>query len=156
MDAKDEHTEHAEHGHAEKSEHAQHAMKSEKSERPERPEQTEPSGPGPGPVVRSYTAGRFTVVELRGEIDLLAAGDIRECTDAATAPRGARVIVDLRPATFIDCAALGLLCRARRRVLDRGGSIDLVCTRALHLRMLRVTGLARYFPSSPTVAEISA
>ncbi|MCX4724117.1 STAS domain-containing protein [Streptomyces sp. NPDC090052] len=129
MDTKDEHTEHT-----------------EKSQR------TEPSGP----AARSYTAGRFTVVELRGEIDLLAAGHIRECTDAATAPQGARVIVDLRPATFIDCAALGLLCRARRRVLDRGGSIDLVCTRALHLRMLRVTGLAGYFPSSPTVAEISA
>ncbi|WP_327295580.1 MULTISPECIES: STAS domain-containing protein [unclassified Streptomyces] len=145
MDAKDEHTEHAEHVHPEHAEKSEHTAQSE---------QVEPSGPGP--AVRCYTAGRFTVVELRGEIDVLAAGDIRECTDAATASQGARVIVDLRPATFIDCAALGLLCRARRRVLDRGGSIDLVCTRALHLRMLRVTGLARYFPSSPTVAEISA
>ncbi|MFE2374065.1 anti-sigma factor antagonist [Streptomyces sp. NPDC059398] len=129
----------------------------EKTEQDKHAESTTPEGrPAPGPAVRSYTAGRFTVVELRGEIDLLAAARIRECTDAATAPQGARVIVDLRPATFIDCAALGVLCRARSRVLDRGGSIDLVCTRALHLRMLRVTGLAGYFPNSPTVAEISA
>ncbi|MCX4548531.1 STAS domain-containing protein [Streptomyces sp. NBC_01387] len=112
--------------------------------------------PEPGPCARSYTVGPFTVVEFRGEVDLVSADCIRVHTDAATAHRGARVIVDLRPATFIDCAALGLLCRARRRALDRGGSIDLVCTRPLHLRMLRVTGLDSYFRSSATVAAISA
>lgn len=112
--------------------------------------------PGPGLGARSYTVGRFTVVEFRGEVDLVSAGDIQVHTDAATAPPGAQVIIDWRPATFVDCSALRLLCRARRRVLDRGGSIDLVCTRLQHLRMLRVTGLDSCFPAHPTVSEVSS
>jgi anti-sigma B factor antagonist len=110
----------------------------------------------PGPSARSYRVDCFTVVELRGEIDLVSAEEIQVHTDAATAPQGSRVIIDLSAATFIDCSALRLLCRARRRVLDRGGSIDLVCTRPWHLQILRTAGLDGCFPGHPTVLAISS
>ncbi|WP_328536976.1 anti-sigma factor antagonist [Streptomyces sp. NBC_00344] len=111
--------------------------------------------PAPGPSARSYLVGRFTVVELLGEIDLVSAEAAQVHTDAATSSPGARVIIDLRPATFIDCSALRLLCRTRRRALDRGGSVDLVCTRPWHLCILRTAGLDGYFPGRATVSDVA-
>ncbi|MEV8567004.1 STAS domain-containing protein [Streptomyces sp. NPDC051322] len=110
----------------------------------------------PGPSARTYRVDGFTVVEFRGEVDLASVQEIQAHTDAATAQRGARLIVDLSPATFIDCSALRLLCRARRRALDGDGSIDLVCTHPLHLEILRRAGLDGYFPAHPSVSAISA
>lgn len=90
---------------------------------------------------RTYIHGAVTVVELRGSLDLATASAVRTHLDAAAAPPGARVIVDLRPVDFFDCITLGLLCRARRRALESGGCLSVVCTRPWHLRILGAAGL---------------
>ncbi|MFJ8313929.1 MULTISPECIES: STAS domain-containing protein [unclassified Streptomyces] len=78
----------------------------------------------------TYTLDGYTVVELHGELDLCTVPAVREQLDAATstASVGARVIVGLRPALFLDCSTLALICHARRRTLHTGGSIGVVCT----------------------------
>ncbi|MFD5634202.1 STAS domain-containing protein, partial [Streptomyces sp. NPDC127077] len=52
---------------------------------------------------------------------------------------------------FFDCSGLRLLYRARRRVLDRGGRLHLVCAHPLTLRMFRLTGLSRILPPSASL-----
>ncbi|MFF1922676.1 STAS domain-containing protein [Streptomyces sp. NPDC058221] len=99
--------------------------------------------PARRPTAHTRVRGAATVVELRGSLDLATAPDIRAHLDAAAAPPGARVIVDLRPAEFFDCSLLGLLCRARRRALESGGCLGVVCTRPRHLRILEAVGLDR-------------
>nr|WP_067082374.1 STAS domain-containing protein [Streptomyces hygroscopicus] len=81
--------------------------------------------------------GAYTVVELHGEIDIAGVGIVGPGLDAATAGDEPAVIVDLRPTAFFDCSGLGLLCRAHRRVVERGGRMRLVCDNALILRTLR-------------------
>ncbi|MGW1075723.1 anti-sigma factor antagonist [Streptomyces sp. NPDC002537] len=105
------------------------------------------------PNVYSYFLRGFTVVELHGDIDLAAAPDVSLHIDAATALVGCRVVVDLRPVRFMDCIALGLLCRARRRALERGGSFGVVCTRPWHLRLLRIGTWSAVFRPVATVAD---
>ncbi|MEU4658224.1 anti-sigma factor antagonist [Streptomyces sp. NPDC023723] len=95
-----------------------------------------------------------TVLEFHGEIDIAVATEIAPLLDRATGVPGARVVLDLGGIEFFDCSGLRLLTRARQRVLDRGGELHLVCTHALTLRVLRVTGLARLLPPRPTVDDV--
>ena len=94
-----------------------------------------------------------TVLEFRGEIDIAAAAEIVPALDRATGQPGARIVIDLRAVDFFDCSGLRLLYRARSQVLDGGGQVRLVCTHAMTLRMLRITGLARLLPPWPTLDE---
>ena len=93
------------------------------------------------------------MVELRFEIDIATKAEVLRHLDAATALAGARVIVDLRPACFVDCVGLGLLCRTRRRALEQGGRLALVCVHPRQLRILRVTGLHQAFQPVATLGD---
>lgn len=92
-----------------------------------------------------------TVLEFRGEIDIAAAEEIVPHLDAATAVPDPRVVIDLSRIEFFDCSGLRLLYRARHRVADRRGRLQLVCAHPLTLRMLRITGLSRLLPPRPTL-----
>ncbi|MEU6807986.1 anti-sigma factor antagonist [Streptomyces sp. NPDC046831] len=108
----------------------------------------------PAPLSRHLRVHRHrghTVVEFRGEIDIAAAAEIGPYLDRLTARPGARIVVDLRQVDFFDCSGLRLLYRARHRVLGRDGELRLVCTHALTLRVLKVTGLTRLLPPHPTL-----
>ena len=107
----------------------------------------------PGPVrhVRSYLLRGITVVELHGIIDLSNIPEIRAATDAATTRSGVHVVVDTRLVEFLDCSMLSVLCRTRRRTLERGGRLTLVCVRPWHLRILKATGLDTLFEPVATL-----
>ncbi|MEU9924369.1 anti-sigma factor antagonist [Streptomyces griseoluteus] len=92
-----------------------------------------------------------TVLELRGEIDIASAAEISPLLDRHTGRERVQVVLDLRPVEFFDCSGLRLVSRARRRVLERGGRLHLVCVHPLTLRVLRVTGLSRVLPPYPTL-----
>ncbi|MBL1095797.1 STAS domain-containing protein [Streptomyces coffeae] len=110
-----------------------------------------PAAPEPEPWAVTYRVGRCTVVELHGEIDIAGLASVGPQLDAATATPA--VVIDLTPTTFFDCSGLGLLCRARRRVVERGGRMRLVCAHPLILRTLRVGGLSEVFQPVPTLEE---
>ncbi|WP_306664844.1 STAS domain-containing protein [Streptomyces sp. Rer75] len=100
-----------------------------------------PDHPDPAPYARTSRVGGYTVVALHGEIDIAGLAGVGPALDAATGARAPEVVVDLTPTTFFDCSGLGLLCRAHRRVAERGGRLRLVCDDPLILRTLRVGGL---------------
>ncbi|WP_225823857.1 STAS domain-containing protein [Streptomyces naphthomycinicus] len=89
--------------------------------------------------------GGATVVCLHGEIDLLSVPALSERLDALTARPRPDLVLDLRPVTFIDCVGLGILCRARNRILARQGRLRLVADSAGFRRLLRTTGLLDVF-----------
>jgi len=77
--------------------------------------------------------------------------------DTLTAGRRPDLVLDLRPVSFVDCAGLGVLCRARAGQ----GRLRLVTVSTGFLRLLRCTGLAGVFdirsrwpddPADPSVA----
>lgn len=110
----------------------------------------------PAPLTRHLHIHRdrgFTVLEFRGEIDIVAAMEIVPYLDRVTGRPAARIVIDLRQVEFFDCSGLRLLYRARQRVLDQDGQLHLVCAHPLTLRVLRVTGLSRLLPPRPTLDE---
>ncbi|MGV9245633.1 anti-sigma factor antagonist [Streptomyces sp. NPDC003710] len=111
---------------------------------------------GPAPLPRYLRIHRdrgHLVLELHGEIDVVAALEITPFLDSATGRPAPRIVIDLRPAEFFDCSGLRLLFRARRRVLAQGGTLHLVCTHPLTLRILRLTRLAELLPPAASLDE---
>ncbi|MGW2813811.1 STAS domain-containing protein [Streptomyces sp. NPDC001415] len=102
---------------------------------------------------RTYLMQGFTVVEVHGTVDLATAPGVQLHLDAATQPARARVIVDLRPVDFFDCAVLTLLCRAYRRIRARDGHLGVVCVRPWHRRILTAGGLDALFEPTTTIKE---
>ncbi|MER5885642.1 STAS domain-containing protein [Streptomyces sp. NPDC001941] len=107
--------------------------------------------PFPESYGRLYRAQGRAVAELRGEIDIEAALVLGPCLDVLTLAEGLELVVDLGRVDFFDCSGLTLLCRARRRVLDRGGHLRVVCARPFFLRVLRTAGLLGQLPTYPTL-----
>ncbi|MFG2892355.1 STAS domain-containing protein [Streptomyces sp. NPDC048248] len=100
---------------------------------------------------RIHETGAVTVLELCGELDIFAAGKLSERLDDLTGHRRPDLVLDLRAVTFIDCAGLSLLCRARHRARERGGLLRLagVAESDSVMRLLRLTGVGEDFVIVP-------
>ncbi|WP_223773277.1 STAS domain-containing protein [Streptomyces sp. 135] len=100
---------------------------------------------------RVYGLERAIVIELCGEIDLVAYQRLAPLVDAVAAGPEPIVVVDLSEVEFFDCSGISLLMRAHRKVSDRGGLLRVVCAEPLTLRMLRLTHLSAHLSPAPTV-----
>ncbi|MEU9113235.1 STAS domain-containing protein [Streptomyces sp. NPDC048483] len=92
-------------------------------------------------------AGGTIVLELRGEWDILAVSVVAERLDALTGSQRPDLVLDVSGVTFMDCAGLGLLCRARYRARRRGGRLRLtgVTDDGWVARLLRMASMAGEF-----------
>ncbi|MGQ4436136.1 STAS domain-containing protein [Streptomyces sp. SAS_260] len=86
-----------------------------------------------------------TVVALSGEIDLLTAQPLSERLDMLTVGPRPDLVLDLRAVSFVDCAGLGVLCRAQNRTTARGGRLRFVTGDTGFLRILRHAQLGGVF-----------
>ncbi|MFI2242570.1 STAS domain-containing protein [Streptomyces chrestomyceticus] len=111
---------------------------------------------GPGDHKPPYAVQGFTVIELRGDLDLFTSDHASTLLEAAFTLPGPRMLADLRPVDFFDGSALSLLCRARRRAVAHGGYLGLVCVRPWHLRILCLAGLSEVLCPRPTVDQAIA
>ncbi|MFF4507349.1 STAS domain-containing protein [Streptomyces sp. NPDC001401] len=110
----------------------------------------------PAPCHTERVVGGTTVVEVRGEIDILTALPLSARLDALSADPCPDLVLDLRPMSFIDCSGLRLLCRARNRTLARHGRLRLVTDSSLFLRILRCVQLAGVFEIHPDLSAALA
>ncbi|WP_371530630.1 STAS domain-containing protein [Streptomyces sp. NBC_01283] len=102
---------------------------------------------------RVYGHNGAVVVELHGEVDLLACQRIAPLLDPITGGTATTVVIDLTHTTFFDCSGLSLLVRARRRTKARDARFSVVCTHPLTLRILRLTGLTPLLLPVSTLKE---
>ncbi|MBK3576480.1 STAS domain-containing protein [Streptomyces sp. MBT65] len=86
-----------------------------------------------------------TVMELHGEIDLLTGQPLSARLDMLTAVSCPDLVLDLRALSFIDCAGLGVLCRAQNRIAARGGRLRFVTGKTGFLRIVRHARLSDVF-----------
>nr|WP_051831608.1 STAS domain-containing protein [Streptomyces violens] len=96
---------------------------------------------------RERAVGGTTVMELSGELDILARISLIDRMDVLTSTGRPDLVVDLRRVTFMDCGGLSLLCRARLRILSREGRLRIVSDDGSPsvVRLLRLTGLLDVF-----------
>ena len=97
--------------------------------------------------------GRWSVLEVGGEIDLATAPQLREAVLDLIQNGSHLVVVDLRGVEFMDSTGLGVLVGALKRLREQEGDLALVCTEGPVLKILALTGLDRVFPIHRDVAE---
>lgn len=95
--------------------------------------------------LRERRLSNSTVIELSGEIDLLATTELVTSLDAVCATQPRQLVLDLRKVTFLDCGGLSLLCRIRNRLRGERSQLLLVLEDPRHRRLLRLTRLLDTF-----------
>jgi anti-sigma B factor antagonist len=82
-----------------------------------------------------------TVLVLSGDLDVVAAPQLRQALAEAVLP-GSRVVVDATDVEFVDSVGMGVLAAAHRRALAGGGTLVVRAPQERVLRVLRIVGLA--------------
>lgn len=97
--------------------------------------------------------GDCAVLRVAGEVDVYTAPALRERLTDLLAAGVRHVVVDTSGVTFLDSTGLGVLVGGRKRLHAHDGSLALAGGPERVVRLLRLTGLVRYFPPYATVAE---
>lgn len=100
--------------------------------------------------------GDFTVIRLVGDVDVSAAGRLRDALSRLITEPAEKVLVDLTEVPFIDSTGLGVLVARLKQQRLEGGDVALVIPSERLLRNFRITGLDRVFRIYPTIAEAVA
>lgn len=93
------------------------------------------------------------VLEVRGEVDVSTAPELREKL-LALAEQGRTVaVVDLSEVSFVDSTALGVLVSGVKRLRSSGGDLRLVVTQPRISKVFEITGLTDVFSIFATAEE---
>ena len=85
------------------------------------------------------------VIDIRGELDVYTAPQLREQL-ASLFDQGARhVVVEMGQMDFIDSTGLSVLVAALKRLRENEGDLTLRSPKANALKILEITGLNRVF-----------
>jgi anti-sigma B factor antagonist len=101
----------------------------------------------------SRTENGWTVVDVKGEVDLFTAPKLREHVVGLVEEDQRRIVVNLEDVDFMDSTGLGVLVGALKRLKEKDGQLALVCSQGSVLRVLTVTGLNKVFAIYDSVEE---
>ena len=106
-------------------------------------------------VVRQSGEAGLVVVAVSGAADSSTSPQLRGEIDRALGDQAARVLVDLRGATFLDSAMLGTLAAACGRANGAGAPprIAIVCPQGDVRAMFEITALDTLLPLRETMDE---
>src|SRR5262249_658184 len=90
--------------------------------------------------------GDCAVVQVKGEVDVMTAPQLRERMRDLAAKGAVHLMIDLRDVSFIDSSGLGVLVGGLKRVRHENGSVRLVIATRRILHIFEVTGLTRVLP----------
>ena len=86
------------------------------------------------------------LLEVTGDLDVSNASSFVEELYEAAAVRGARIVVDLCDADFIDSTVLNALFGVRAKLLAADGRLAIVCTKDHLYRVLEAAGIDGVYP----------
>jgi anti-sigma B factor antagonist len=104
-------------------------------------------------LVESSERGDWTVVDVKGEVDLYTVPKLKERLADLSSSGRHRVAVNLENVEFLDSTGLGVLIGGLKRAREAGGSLALVGPREHVRKVLTITGLDRVFPVHDSIDE---
>ncbi len=102
--------------------------------------------------LRTYEEGGAQVVEIRGDVELHSAAQVREELRRVCDEKGARCIADLSGVAFIDSTGVGVLVGALKRAREGGGTFVIVNPQPRVRRVFEITGLLDALPIYDSLA----
>jgi anti-anti-sigma factor len=89
--------------------------------------------------------GAQPVVEIRGEVDIQSAAQLREELLRVVRRYGPQLALDLTGVTFLDCAGVNVLLATRRRARLDGGWVRVIRASPRARRTISLLGLRETF-----------
>lgn len=111
---------------------------------------------GAGLDVVLESVGGFSLIGLRGEVDVYSAPKLRETIKDLVEAGKYKIVVDLEKVAFLDSTGLGVLVGGLKRVKHHHGELGIVCSQEKILRIFRITGLTKVFPIYRSREELHA
>ena len=96
--------------------------------------------------------GESMMLYLRGELDIANIDDLERQLDGVAG--GGELHLDLGEVEFLDCAALGVIIGAAKRVRDAGQPVVLHRPSRMVRRMIDITGLDAVVDITDDTGEI--
>lgn len=93
------------------------------------------------------------VVDVLGELDVDRAPDLRAELEALSSGGASTVVIDLSRTAYIDSTGLGVLVAARKRAVQAGGELRLVCPEPALRKVFEITGVWEYFSIHETLVS---
>jgi anti-sigma B factor antagonist len=106
------------------------------------------------PSFETHTHGTWTVVIVRGELDLSTSAKLRAALDAGLGEGAPRIAVDLTDVPFMDSSSLGVLVSCLREARD--GELRLVGVQGSPAKVIALTGLDSAFTIESSLADLPA
>lgn len=111
-------------------------------------------------VTEERSGDGVLTLAVEGELDLATAPQVRDPLEAAIGSGVNRVLIDLRPCSFIDSTGLGVLLHGAKQLGELDGGMALVSTDEQIGRLLELTAIDRTIPVFETrelaLAELGA
>lgn len=95
--------------------------------------------------LEGFEADGGCVVAVTGEVDLLAAPELKSVLMGAIASGAKRIVVDMTETRFIDSTTLGVILGASKRLRPEGGELLLVIDHPSIRKIFEITLLDRAF-----------
>jgi anti-sigma B factor antagonist len=108
------------------------------------------------PSFETHTQGTWTVVAVRGELDLSTSAALRAALDASFGEGTPRIAVDLTDVSFMDSSSLGILVSCLKEAHDRCGELRLVGVQGSPAKVIALTGLDSAFTIETSADDLPA
>src|SRR4051812_5446566 len=90
---------------------------------------------------------------VAGELDILSAPTLEDSVQPQLACGSHGLIIDLTELSFLGCAGVLVLLRAREAAQRKKVSLQLVCNSTAVLRILKISDVLDRFALSPTLDD---
>lgn len=107
-------------------------------------------------LVETREHGDWTVVDVKGEVDLYTAPQLRERLVGLVESGRTRLAVNMEGVEFLDSTGLGVLIGALKRVREREGILAMAAPREPVRKVLSITGLDKVFRIHESVEQATA
>lgn len=102
----------------------------------------------------SRSEGGWTVIDVKGEVDLHTAPQLRERLLSHIEQGHRRIVLNLEPLAFIDSTGLGVLVSGLKRLRTHDGELALAAPHDPVKKVLTITGLDKVFTVQESVSEL--
>jgi anti-sigma B factor antagonist len=107
-------------------------------------------------ILSENTIDSQVIVEVRGEVDVHSAPQLRDRLTQVIDGGNKSVVVDLTRLSFIDSTGLGALVAALNHAKGTEAALRVVCSSERVLKLFRITGLDEVFSIYDTVPRAVA
>jgi anti-sigma B factor antagonist len=107
-------------------------------------------------VLETRESGEWSVVEVKGEVDLYTAPRLKTLLTDLTGAGRTRIAVEFGGVQFMDSTGLGVLISGLKRCREGGGTLALVAPTEPVRKILGITGLDQVFEIHDDLAEATS